>query len=50
MVDARIPKEFEDGSIPGSVSIPYDNVLNASSSRARISSRRFSWCSKKTGR
>ncbi len=28
VVDARTPKEFEYGSIPGSISIPYDSVLN----------------------
>ncbi len=28
IVDARTPKEFEYGSIPGSINIPYDSVLN----------------------
>ncbi len=28
IVDARLPEEFEAGSIPGAISIPYDNVLD----------------------
>lgn len=28
IVDARTPEEFEAGSIPGAISIPYDNVLD----------------------
>ncbi len=28
IVDARYPEEFDAGSIPGAINIPYDNVLN----------------------
>lgn len=28
IVDARTPQEYESGSIPGSINIPYDGILN----------------------